>query len=116
MNKVQMAYAQAKARYDTLSTEALVATGPEPEDDEAVSAYVDRLIENEERLGVPAALRAKEHAEDAMIVWARDKVQNSPKTRRQWAANAEGLEHMFSVYKLHPNIHRKLVDISFRLA
>ena len=112
MDKTQMDYAKAKALFETLKAERLTRLEPNHyllEADETIEQFVDLEMAVEAELGYTEAREALWQTEEAMLAWARGKVEK--------LANAEQkatLEYLFDKERFW-RVRPQIVELSFHL-
>lgn len=114
MNKVQLAYIEAKAIEDTLRAEfarrpAHLWQGEITEADFEAIATEEASVDKE--LGIWEAHDAVLDAEKRLIAWAHERVSASS----LYAENKADLDRVFANYRKFPSIRPKVIDICLRL-
>jgi hypothetical protein len=109
MNATQIAYATAKAQFDTIAAERTRLVTSIPPD---AADYCERVDAIEESLAYWPAKEILLRAEVAMVEWARNVILNNKNLSRRYAEVAPCFDRgMRSVA-----IRAKVVDLCFRLA
>lgn len=114
MNKVQLAYIEAKAIEDTLKAEFARRTahlwqGEVTEADiEAIAAEEANVSEE---LGIWEAHDAVLFAEKRLVAWVHERVKADP----LYAQHGVAIKSVFAKYRRIPSIRPKVIDICLRL-
>lgn len=105
----QMAYVQARARYDSLEAQVKEIIGECPTTDEAIDAYCGLEVEVRVRLGCMAAHQVLLRTEEALLEWGHQMVKVLP----QYAEQRVGMEHLFGTRLL--KFRQRVIDLCLQI-
>lgn len=111
MNKIQLAYIEAKAIEDTLNAEFDRRTAHLWQGEVTNADFVEAVVAEEARLGISEAHNAVLDAEKRLVAWAHERVKVDPR----YAQSEAAIKGVFAKYRRFPSIRPKVIDICLRL-